>query len=103
MCCLKYEQEVYEDKLKRLPNVGAIVKTSEGVGEVEGVEILKEQIKVKFKDGDGWIHKKYKSSEINIIKDNVKETINDEELEHQKELEELEKLEETDVKNLEEI
>ena len=103
MCCLKYEQEVYEDKLKRLPNVGAIVKTSEGVGEVEGVEILKEQIKVKFKDGDGWIHKKYKSSEINIIKDNVKETINDEELEHQKELEELEKLEEIDVKNLEEI
>ena len=40
MCCLKYEQEVYEDKLKRLPNVGAIVKTSEGVGEVEGVEVI---------------------------------------------------------------
>ena len=25
MCCLKYEQEVYEEKLKRLPKIGAIV------------------------------------------------------------------------------
>ena len=42
MCCLKYEQEVYEEKLKRLPKVGAIVKTEDGEGEVCGVETLKE-------------------------------------------------------------
>ena len=30
MCCLKYEQEVYEEKLKKLPNIGAIVKTPDG-------------------------------------------------------------------------
>ena len=34
MCCLKYEQEVYEEKLSRLPKVGAIVKTADGEGEV---------------------------------------------------------------------
>lgn len=34
MCCLKYEQEVYEEKLSRLPKIGAIVKTEEGEGEV---------------------------------------------------------------------
>jgi len=34
MCCLKYEQEVYEDKLSKLPKVGAIVKTGDGEGEV---------------------------------------------------------------------
>ncbi len=34
MCCLKYEQEVYEDKLSRLPKIGAIVKTNDGEGEV---------------------------------------------------------------------
>lgn len=34
MCCLKYEQEVYEEKLSRLPKVGAIVKTVDGEGEV---------------------------------------------------------------------
>ena len=27
MCCLKYEQEVYEEKLKSLPKIGAIVRT----------------------------------------------------------------------------
>ena len=26
MCCLKYEQEAYEEKLNKLPKVGAIVK-----------------------------------------------------------------------------
>ena len=44
MCCLKYENDVYEDKLKHLPNVGAIVKTEDGVGEVDNIEILKEQL-----------------------------------------------------------
>ena len=42
MCCLKYEQEVYEDKLSRLPKIGAIVRTDDGEGEVCGVETLKE-------------------------------------------------------------
>lgn len=52
MCCLKYEQEVYEEKLKRLPKVGAIVKTEDGEGEVCGVETLKEIVKVKLHDGE---------------------------------------------------
>ncbi len=45
MCCLKYEQEVYEEKLKKLPKVGAIVETEEGEGIVDSVEVIKEQIK----------------------------------------------------------
>ena len=52
MCCLKYEQEAYEDKLSRLPKIGAIVKTEDGEGTVEGVETLKEIVKVKLKDED---------------------------------------------------
>ena len=52
MCCLKYEQEVYEEKEKRLPHVGAIVKTPDGVGEVDNVETLKEVVRVRIKDGD---------------------------------------------------
>ena len=48
------EEEVntYTEKLKRLPNIGAIVKTADGEGEVSMVETLKERIKVKFKDGE---------------------------------------------------
>ena len=105
MCCLKYENEVYEDKLKILPNVGAIVKTEDGEGEVDGVETLKERVKVKFKteDGDGYTYKRYDAKDIKVIKDVAKERIDEEELENKKELEELEKLEKEDEKNSENI
>src|SRR5699024_7690167 len=59
MCCLKYEQDVYEEKLKKLPKVGAIVKTADGEGIVDRLETLKEKVNVKFKDGDGFFYKKY--------------------------------------------
>ena len=105
MCCLKYENEVYEDKLKRLPNVGAIVKTEDGEGEVDGVETLKERVKVKFKteDGDGYTYKRYDAKDIKVIKDIAKERIDEEDLKNKKELEELEKLEKEDEKNSENI
>ena len=105
MCCLKYENEVYEDKLKRLPNIGAIVKTEDGEGEVDGVETLKERVKVKFRteDGDGYTYKRYDAKDIKVIKDIEKERIDEEELENKKELEELEKLEKEDTKNSEDI
>ena len=96
MCCLKYETNVYEEKLKELPNIGAIVKTEDGEGEVDSVEILKGIIRVKLKDGDEYFYKKYAPKDIKIIKDSATQNIDDEEMEHQKELEELEKLEKLD-------
>jgi len=69
MCCLKYEQEVYEDKLKKLPNIGAIVKTPDGQGEVDGIEPLKEIVKVKIKDGEIYKFKRYEVKDIKVIKD----------------------------------
>ena len=98
MCCLKYESNVYEDKLKRLPNIGAIVKTEDGEGEVDNIETLKEIVRVKIKDGDSYIYKKYPVSEIKVIKDIAKVKMDEEELEHKKELEELEKMEMEDMK-----
>lgn len=97
MCCLKYEQEVYEEKLKKLPNIGAIVKTPDGKGEVDGIETLKEIVKVKFKDGDIFNYKKYNVNDIKVIKDAVREQETSEEDEYQKELKELEKLEKEDT------
>lgn len=96
MCCLKYETNVYEEKLKELPNIGAIVKTEDGEGEVDSVEILKGRIRVKLKDGDEYFYKKYDAKDIKIIKDAEAQNIDEEEMEHQKELEELEKLEKLD-------
>lgn len=98
MCCLKYEQDVYEEKLARMPHVGAIVKSVDGTGEVDMVETLAERIRVKFKNGEGYTYKKYNLADIKVIKDNVKEEVNQEEKENQKELAELEKLEEKDIK-----
>ena len=100
MCCLKYEQEVYEEKLAKLPKVGAIVKTEDGEGEVCGVETLKEIIKVKFKDGDEFFFKKYNSDDVKIIKDveQEDESLDIENPEDLKELQELEKLEEMESK-----
>ena len=99
MCCLKYEQDVYSEKGARLPKVGAIVKTPSGEGSVEGVEILKEQVKVKIKDGEDYAYKKFDVKDIKIIKDAKGGSINKEEKENYKELQELEKLEKMDVKN----
>jgi len=100
MCCLKYEQEVYEEKLSKLPNVGAIVQTEDGEGEVCGVEILKEIVKVKFYDGEDTFYKKYKPENIKIIKDIeiVDDTIETENSEELKELEKLEELDQLDIK-----
>ena len=101
MCCLKYEQEVYEEKLKKLPNIGAIVKTPDGKGEIDGVETLKEMVRVKLKDGDIFKFKKYDVKDIVVIKDVQKQEVNKEENEYEKELDELEKLEKEDseIKN----
>ena len=98
MCCLKYEDEVYKEKISRLPHIGAIVKTPDGVGEVEQVETLAERLRVKIKDGEDFLHKKYELKDVKIIKDTEKETINEEEEEHKAELEQLEELEKEDMK-----
>lgn len=103
MCCLKYEQDVYEEKMQRLPRIGAIVKTEDGQGSVEGVETLKERIRVKLKDDNGeYYYKKYDAKDVKIIKNVEDKTIDIEEKEHLKELQELEKLEKLDRNNTQE-
>ncbi len=99
MCCLKYEQDVYAEKGARLPKVGAIVKTPAGEGTVEGVEILKELVNVKIKNGEDFTYKKFEAKDIKVIKDPKRDAMNQEEKENMKELEELEKLEKIDSKN----
>ncbi len=48
MCCLKYEQEAYNDLLKRTPKVGAIVNTPEGRGLVVENNLIARTLKVKL-------------------------------------------------------
>lgn len=72
MCCLKHEHEVYEEKISRLPNVGSLVKTPEGKGVVEEVEVLKEELKVKIEKEGTYIRKSFKNSEIEVLKSSKK-------------------------------
>lgn len=99
MCCLKYEQEVYEDKLTRIPKVGSIVRTEDGEGVVDSIETLKEIIRVRFKDGEETFYKKFNAKDVKLIKSAEGEEENPEEKEHLKELQELEKLEKLDTQN----
>ena len=70
MCCLKYEHEVYEELLKKMPHVGAIVVTPLGRGTVIDTYTLLESVKVKvrLKDDTEDIFN-YKVEDIKITKD----------------------------------
>ncbi len=48
MCCLKYEQDAYEDLVKRAPKQDSFVETEDGVGTVTTVNLLREQVKVQL-------------------------------------------------------
>ena len=103
MCCLKYEEDVYCEKLKRLPKIGAIVKTEDGTGEVVSVETLKERIRVRFKENEDTFFRKYDAKDVIVIKDaTVNDDIGRQDVENEddlKELEKLEKLERAESKN----
>ena len=48
MCCLKYEQDAYEELIKLSPKVGAVVMTPEGRGVVTDSNILTGKVKVRL-------------------------------------------------------
>jgi cell fate regulator YaaT (PSP1 superfamily) len=50
-CCLRYEQNVYEDFQKELPQPGSRVLTRKGQGRVLSQEILARKVLVEFEDG----------------------------------------------------
>ena len=50
-CCLRFEQDVYEDFQKELPPVGARILTRKGQGKVLSQEILARKVLAEFEDG----------------------------------------------------
>lgn len=86
MCCLKYEQNCYEDFLRTTPKVGAYVETPEGRGSVIEVNLLTGVLKVKL-DKKPEVPLVVNKEEVKIIKDG-KIKIDREELKALKNLEE---------------
>ena len=50
MCCLKYEQEAYEDLHRHAPKAESFVDTPEGRGTVIEVDLLRQRVKVRMED-----------------------------------------------------
>lgn len=53
MCCLKYEEEAYEDSLSRMPELGQVAITPDGPGIVVYTYTLLETVRVRVKLEDG--------------------------------------------------
>lgn len=52
MCCLKYENDVYMELRKGLPDNGEKVKTKDGMGKVVDTNILESKVRVRLYTGE---------------------------------------------------
>jgi cell fate regulator YaaT (PSP1 superfamily) len=50
-CCLRFEQDVYEEFQQELPPVGSRVVTAKGQGRILAQEVLARRVLVEFEDG----------------------------------------------------
>ena len=50
MCCLKYEQDAYEDLIRNSPKEESFVDTPEGRGTVVELNLLRSRVKVRMED-----------------------------------------------------
>ena len=103
MCCLKHEEETYEDLNRRLPNAGDYVTTDDGLkGEVSGVNVLRQLVKVIVNVGDEKEIREYRADQLRFRRRHGKNKKNDENKKNEvsaKEMKELEKLEKQDEKS----
>ena len=68
MCCIRYEHEVYDEAIKKLPGTGSVVQTKDGVGTVTEIKPLAEEIRVKLNDNDKDQPKLYPIGEVKVLK-----------------------------------
>ena len=69
MCCLKYEQNVYEELLAVTPRNGALVKTPDGRGTVVDVSLLAGTLKVQSEKDPEAAPKTYRRDEVRTLRD----------------------------------
>ena len=84
MCCLKYEQDSYEELYRTTPKTGSVVKTAEGRGVVEDANLLTGKLRVKIDKSDNVIT--VSKEDVEVIKAGV-ERVNRNEMKALKSLE----------------
>ena len=67
MCCLKYEQDAYEDLIRNSPKKDSFVDTPDGQGTIVEVELLRQRVKVRLEDSPEVIGT-YANSEIAVLR-----------------------------------
>ena len=68
MCCLKYEQDAYEELMETTPRVGSMVRTNDGIrGQVVEVNLLTGQLKIA-PEKDAAAAKFYHKSEVVVLR-----------------------------------
>jgi cell fate regulator YaaT (PSP1 superfamily) len=67
MCCLKYEQEAYEDLLRTSPKAESFVDTPEGRGTVVEIDLLRQRVKVRMEEHPEDIHV-FQNAEIAVLR-----------------------------------
>lgn len=86
MCCLKYEQDSYEELLKITPKVGALVETSEGRGIVTDANLLTGVLKVQLDKNRDAAPTSFNRADVKLLKDS-RIKVNRDEIEALKSLE----------------
>ncbi len=82
MCCLKYENDYYNEMFKKMPKIGSKVKTKDGEGIVEGNDLLRQLVSVKVKKDDTIEVHTYHLDDLSItVHQNVNEIADDNEAE----------------------
>ena len=95
MCCLKNEEDTYEELNRTLPGVGDYVQTADGLhGEVQNVNVLRQLVKVLVEVGDEKELKEYEADTLQFKRRRGKRGGQELSKEEQKELEKLEEIEE---------
>ena len=67
MCCLKYEQEAYEDLVKHAPKQESFVETPDGAGTVCGINLLRQTAQVRL-ESDPDSPKTYHNCELCVVR-----------------------------------
>lgn len=88
MCCLKNEQEIYEELNKKLPGIGDTVTTKEGLqGKVHSVSVLRQHVRVLVEVNDEKEIRDYKVEDLRFRPRKKKMKLSEEEFRELKALE----------------
>ena len=67
MCCLKYEQDTYEELVKGVPKVDSFVETPAGKGSVLDVNLLKGTVRVRLEDYSDSPIRIFEAGEVEVL------------------------------------